>query len=96
MKTIPELKAEIKELKAQIAPLHDRVMACEADIMEMLSPFKVGDLITWDAPGRKGRVEEIRRWVADEPMWIVRNILKDGMEGKTSEIHGYQHPKIAP
>lgn len=93
MKTIQEIEKEIAELNNQIEPLIERRVKCEDELLTLKSQFKIGDVIIWR--GRKGRVEGIKEWCCGKPMWIVRNIRKDGTDGSKCYVRDYQAPQLA-
>lgn len=88
-KTTKEIKARIKSLESAIAPLQCELDGLRKQLLEMASPFKVGDVITWNGGKRRGRVVEIGEWCCGEPCWFVRSIRKDGSEGKKAKVRPY-------
>lgn len=95
---IKELEHEIAQLSAQIEPLHERREQLKQQIIELKSPFKVGDKIRWvwgSSQTRMGTVVEITSWVCGTPKWKVRNIRKDGTEGDLVEVLEFDNPVLA-
>ncbi len=94
-KTIAAHRRNIELLKAQIDPLATEAARLRQLILELKSPFKVGDVIQW-AYGRdkirKGRVIEIIEWVCEDPMWRVILIKQDGTDGGIVEVRHYHNP----
>lgn len=90
------IRAEISDLEAQLEPLQAAVDERRERLLEVLSPFAVGDIITWQAGGvnksRKGRVIELGWWVGD-PKWKVRRIKNDGTFGAECWIFPYYKPE---
>lgn len=67
--------------------------ACDA-FAASVSPFKVGDIISWkigyrNEITRKGRIDQVR-----DGRWHVRVIRKDGKEGKRTTVSQYSKPTL--
>jgi len=86
-----QIKSRISELDAAIGPLSDERSRLNQELLEMGSPFGVGDKIQWK--GKTGIVRKIIRWV-DEPMWVVQAILKDGSLGSGVKVYPYYNPVL--
>jgi hypothetical protein len=80
----------IEEINAIVEPLLAELAELEQKIIESKSVFKVGDVIEWRG-NRKGRVIRIKEWLSDEPMWVVKRILKTGGEGEECEVRPYMN-----
>ena len=88
-----EIKERIMRLEIEIKPLHVELAELKKRLLEMKSPFQVGDVISWNEGKRRGRVLEIRLWCCDEPCWKVRCIRKNGSEGSTEMVRSYNKPE---
>jgi len=88
--TKEEIQARVDDLQAQVDPLLKELDELNQRLLEMSSPFKVGDEIAWNGGKRRGRVLSIRRWYGNECSWVVRNIRKDGSEGSKQTVYSYQ------
>jgi len=84
---IEQLNVEIRRLSADRDRLHRQ-------LLEKVSPFKEGDIITWRE--YKGRVV----YIFGEPRflsWKVVRIKKDGTEGRSTTVYYFDKPqKVNP
>lgn len=85
------LRAKITQLVGEIERLESEQADYQNLLNELRSPFKTGDLITWERNGR-GRVIQSKLWVGDLLCWEVRVIRKDGSEGQIRDIRDYMNP----
>ena len=92
-----DLQLRIDRLRETIKPLQDELNATERQLLEVISPFKVGEIIEW-ASGKtvaRGRVVDIRRDYGDGCCWKVRRIRKDGSDGEKMDISHWKNPRKA-
>jgi hypothetical protein len=92
MKTDREISERMKQIKAQLQALQMEYKELSCEQMRRVSPFAIGDIIEWK--GKRGRIIKIRNWFADQPLWEVVNIRKDGTDGAISEVRPYQNPTL--
>lgn len=91
-----ETRAKIVELEMEVGPLLKAKAELQQRLLEIRSPFRVGDIISWSAGSkqRKGQVVAIKAWVCGDPMWHVHNIRKDGSLGSIFEVRTYDKPVL--
>lgn len=95
MRTQEEIMQEIKELDEKINPLRDRRRKCEDELNNLLSPFHVGDIISYgDRRIRHGRVQCIMKY-CEGLKYLVMPMRKDGVEGmKSHEVYPWDNPQL--
>lgn len=87
-----KIEARIDELQALIKPLADEVATLRQELILIASPFKVGDIISWQ--NGRGRVVRVAEWVCGSPCWTVIRIRKDGTEGTKVTVYPFHSPII--
>lgn len=91
-----QLRQRIEEINRIVEPLIREKAQLEQQLVELKSPFAVGDVIQWNV-GRKfkvGQIEGIRSWGGDSLMWVARVIRIDGSDGAQCNVYRYQNPKL--
>ena len=90
-----DLQLRIDRLRATIKPLQDELDATERQLLEVISPFKTGDVIEWDSGKTvaRGRVIGIIRDYGDDCHWRVQRILKDGRDGDKKKVYHWDKPR---
>lgn len=91
VKTKKEIEARLAELAAQMVALSKEVSTLNQELVILVSPFSVGDIIVWQ--GRQGRIISIFSW-NDGAAFVVRPILPDGTERQSCTVLPYHHPKL--
>lgn len=93
--TKTEYEKQLADIDEARAYLQNRRETLVIQYLEGISPFRIGDIISWDMDRRikKGQIVQILRWMDDAPMWRVRRICNDGrLSMSTVNVRPYQHP----
>lgn len=88
-------KAKIAELDLQINMLQNERANQVHAYVNSIAAFKVGDIIRYGysrPPEHRGRIVEIGADWSDEPKYIVVTLRKDGKDGRTHAVRGYDNP----
>ena len=88
---IEKLRAEISDLEKKKEELLDELYRKNDELAQELSPFTVGDIVSFKYglnSKRKGIIERIIKLYADSVYYKIRHLKKDGTIGvKISDVY---------
>lgn len=92
-----ELRKQIDALESTIDAMSGDVKAMKSELAELLSPFKIGDIIEWKRGKTKarGRVTGVTFWIGRDCQWQVTTIRKDNTDGASVLVPPYYRPTLA-
>lgn len=93
------LRREMERLEGEIENAKQALTAVKRALGQAISPFKVGDVITWryGKGRRKGRVVRIVPPSTPDGQvkrWYAVNIRKDGTDGATVSVWDLDKPQL--
>jgi len=93
---IEQWSKRIKEIESIVDPLLEERSGLLNKIMEVNSPFKIGDVIEWVVGKVKwtGEVIRIAYFVKPTLCWEVKVIRKDGSYGACKMAYHYNFPTL--